>query len=442
MAQKINPKIAILGAGLAGISLGYFLKQLGIPCQIFEKEHQIGGLCRSTKINDFTFDCCGHLLHFRHRHSLSLIQNILRHNLIQHKRNAWIHSFQRFTRYPFQVNLHGLPHNILKKSLVDFITANTDGVKPLPHNFLEWCYRNFGEGITEHFMHPYNKKFWTVAPQKLCYEWVDKFVVVPTLRQVIEGTVEENRRNLGYHSFFWYPRSGGIEELIKGFSSHIHHIHTGYEVFQINPIAREIYFKNGKVTKYDLLISTIPLPQLSKILTTVPRGVAGDFKKLRWVSIYNINLGVRQKVKPDWHWIYFPEKEYRFFRVGFSHNFSSSVVPPGRSALYVEVSYSKEKPLDKKTILLQVIDDLIKVNILPSKSSIEASVINDVKYAYPLYDLNWRTARTNILHSLHGYKIFPIGRFGGWQYMSMEDVMLEAQSLAEMISHNGIYQKS
>ena len=29
-----------------------------------------------------------------------------------------------------------------------------------PANFLEWCYRTFGAGITKHFMIPYNRKVW------------------------------------------------------------------------------------------------------------------------------------------------------------------------------------------------------------------------------------------------------------------------------------------
>ena len=56
----------ILGAGISGLSASYHLKQKGYESIIIEKESQIGGLCRSFKINGFTFD------HFIH---LSFTQN-------------------------------------------------------------------------------------------------------------------------------------------------------------------------------------------------------------------------------------------------------------------------------------------------------------------------------------------------------------------------------
>ncbi len=62
MAKK---NIIILGAGLAGLSAAWHLQKRGIDCQVFEKESEVGGLCRSRQIDGFTFDCAGHLLHFK-----------------------------------------------------------------------------------------------------------------------------------------------------------------------------------------------------------------------------------------------------------------------------------------------------------------------------------------------------------------------------------------
>lgn len=116
-------RILILGAGLAGLSTAWHLQKKGIDCQIFERESEIGGLCRSKKIDGFTFDYCGHLLHFKHRYAFNLIKNLLGSNLIEHKRSAWIYSSGVYTPYPFQANLHGLPADIAKECLLGFIKA-------------------------------------------------------------------------------------------------------------------------------------------------------------------------------------------------------------------------------------------------------------------------------------------------------------------------------
>ena len=154
MAKK---KILILGAGLAGLSAAWHLQRLGIDCRIFEKEAEIGGLCHSKKINGFTFDCDGHLLHFKHNYTLQLIKKLLGRNLIRHKRRASIYSYGRFTRYPFQANLYGLPKSIVKDCLLEFIKIHRNGSKTRRNtSFRHWIDKTFGKGIARHFMIPYN----------------------------------------------------------------------------------------------------------------------------------------------------------------------------------------------------------------------------------------------------------------------------------------------
>jgi hypothetical protein len=46
----------ILGDGLTGLAVGYFLKQHGESFEILEKERECGGLMRSLQHDGFTFD--------------------------------------------------------------------------------------------------------------------------------------------------------------------------------------------------------------------------------------------------------------------------------------------------------------------------------------------------------------------------------------------------
>jgi protoporphyrinogen oxidase len=46
-------KVAILGAGIAGLSTGWLLKQRGIDFKIFEKQGYVGGLaCSPSSLYD------------------------------------------------------------------------------------------------------------------------------------------------------------------------------------------------------------------------------------------------------------------------------------------------------------------------------------------------------------------------------------------------------
>jgi len=426
----MEKKIVILGGGLAGVSLAYFLKNKNFL--LFEKEKELGGLCRTKRKNNFLFDFCGHVLHFKYKEIFYLIRKLLGKDLLRHKRNSVVYCFKRFIPYPFQVNLYNLPFKITKGCFSDFVKIYFDGKKE-PSNFLEWCYKNFGKSITDHFMRPYNEKFWTYPLEKLNWEWAEKVIIVPTLNQLLEGTLKENKKNLGYNSFFWYPKKGGIDNLIKAFLLHIDSkkIFKECEVVKIDPILKRVEFKNGLKEKYDVLISTLPLPELPKILN-FPSFILKFFKKLKWISIFNLNLGVKEKSK-QWHWIYFPEKEFSFYRVGFFNNFFQNSF---YTSLYTEVSYSQNKPIDKRKIVAKIIKDLLKIGIIEKKENIKEIVINDIKYAYPVYDLDWKEAREKILNYLKKYRIFCIGRFGNWKYMSMEDVILESLKFSKFINEN------
>lgn len=431
MAKK---RIIVLGAGLSGLSVAWHLRRKkGYDCRVFEKETEPGGLCRSKPIGGFTFDYDGHLLHFRHPYAFRLIKNLLGDNLAEHRRSAWIYFRNSYTRYPFQANLYGLPSSVAKECLLGIIEArkNRRIKKQKDPNFLDWIYSTFGMGIARHFMIPYNTKFWTLPPRELSCLWFDGFIPVPSLAQTIEGALEENDRQFGYNARFWYPKRGGISEVPKVLSSQIENLYTGASVTGIDLEKKEIEINSSCRERFDYLVSTLPLPELPCIIKGLPKGALSLFHKLKWNSIFNLNLGVEGKSKGlDRHWIYFSQPDISFFRVGFFHNFSSFLTPPNKSSLYAEVSYSKSKPLDKDKAVLRMKEDLMMTGILGSDDKIVAEDTNDIKYGYPIYDKNYYISRKGILGFLMRNNIISCGRYGSWRYMSMEAALLDGKDVA------------
>jgi protoporphyrinogen oxidase len=105
-------KIIILGAGLAGLSCAWHLER-GAVCDpyLFEKEDGAGGLCRSSRAGGFTFDRCGHLIHFKHPYTRRLVRKLIP-GLIRHERRAWIFMHGRYVPYPFQAHLSSAPQRV------------------------------------------------------------------------------------------------------------------------------------------------------------------------------------------------------------------------------------------------------------------------------------------------------------------------------------------
>ncbi|MFA5156522.1 MAG: FAD-dependent oxidoreductase [Candidatus Omnitrophota bacterium] len=430
MAKK---RIIILGAGLAGLSAAWHLERRGIEPVIFEREKEVGGLCHSKSISGFVFDYSGHLLHFKTRYVFDLIKRLLGHNLVEHRRSAWVYFRGRYIRYPFQANLYGLPPRIIRECVVGFMRSAAPASRSYA-NFLDWIKGNLGEGIAKHFMIPYNTKFWTVHPRKLTCDWLDAFIPVPDFAQLIRGAVGAKDEALGYNERFWYPREGGIRQLPLAFASGIRNIHTACPVAEINLQKRQLKLESGAKEKFDWLVSTVALPELPFMVKDMPGRMQGMFAKLKWNSVVNLNLGLDKKDNSGRHWAYFPQKNICFFRLGFPHNFSDRVAPAGKSSLYAEVAYSPDAPVKKELLSKRIKNDLVKAGIINSPKEACCDDINDIKYAYPIHDRNYRPVREGILDFLKRNKVISCGRYGSWRYFSMEDAILDARDAVALLS--------
>lgn len=429
----VKNKVVVLGAGLAGLSAAWHLKERGIRAPVFEKENTAGGLCRSKQIKGFVFDYDGHLLHFRDNYARRLVQRLLKGNLARHQRSAWINNFGILSQYPFQANLHALPKPIAIECLWGFIQINNSRTNNSCKNFLKWINTAFGKGIARHFMIPYNRKFWATSLSRMSCPWSDKFIPQPNLSGVVNGFFNSNKNRFGYNAIFWYPKKGGIGQLARVFEEQVGGISKNCRISRIDLRKKEVTITGMGKKRFDNLILTIPLPELIKIVKPLPDKIAESLKKLRWNSIFNLNLGVEGPCQNGKHWVYFPHKETVFFRAGFFHNFSASAVPSGKSSLYVEVSYSKDKPINRAKITKQAINDLYKIGILNKKNKVSVLDVNDIKYGYPIYDRHHGRATQEIKNFLLSHNIITCGRYGSWQYMSMEDAILDGRRAAEEI---------
>ena len=55
-------KIAIIGAGIAGLSAGCYLQMNGYDTEILESHTRTGGLCTAWERNGYVFENCIHWL--------------------------------------------------------------------------------------------------------------------------------------------------------------------------------------------------------------------------------------------------------------------------------------------------------------------------------------------------------------------------------------------
>lgn len=428
-------KIVIIGGGLTGLSTAYHLEKNNFfDYKIFEKENEIGGLCRSVYQDGFTFDYTGHLLHVNDSYFEKFINDIVgKENLNNIHRRSFVYSQDVYTRYPYQINMYGLPQETIVECIEKFILRHQK-IKN-PKTFYQWVLKNFGEGFLNYFFEPFQSKILAYDIKKISPEWAEKFVPKTTLKDIISGTIKEPQDSkLGYNSQFYYPKENGIFFFIKRISQQlINPIYTNHNLKEINLKNKEIIFSNGHNEYFDILINTIPLDKIvSNLNENSNTTFAKSSNKLICNSIVNFNLGISKPELSSKHWIYIPETKYPFYRIGFSHNFAKSLVPEGCSALYGEFSHINKTDSEVNELLKKSICETKKLFDINNNEIITQKIIN-ISHAYVIYNF-WRQKNLpNLLTELKNNSIYSIGRYGSWKYSSMQDAILDGKKVVEEI---------
>jgi protoporphyrinogen oxidase len=413
----------VIGAGISGLSFGYFSKK---PFIIFEKENTVGGLCKSIKDNGFTFDYSGHFIHIKDKKIKSLIEKVTGKKLLTIKRNSAILFNNKIMPFPFQANLYYLTEQQKQKCIEGIKKRkNIKIYDDMP--FIDWSKAMFGDGITEYFMQPYNQKLWNYNLKKLTAAWTAPFVPKPSKESIINSAYNQNKQKYGYNSVFYYPSKNGCQAMIDGFYKKLKsNIITNTKVEKID-LKNKIVYADGKSYFYDNIISTQPLKELLLSIKNLPKNISKLIKKLECTSTRCINLGIKYKKNlPDMiknvHWIYIPEKEYPFYRVGIYSNVSKKVAPKNCYSLYIEISDTTNCdniiPILKKIGLMNVDDEVVSINVI------------DMKYAYVIFNKARKKALDDIFKFLKDNNIYCIGRYGSWEYSFIEKNIVDAKNLA------------
>jgi protoporphyrinogen oxidase len=232
-----------------------------------------------------------------------------------------------------------------------------------------------------------------------------------------------------YNSRFWYPRSGGIEVLVKGLQGNLSPIHSLQEVITINTANRTVYTRTGTSWKWDVLVSSIPLPELCN--KTGDEELIHYARNLSNSATVVFNIGTRSPLIQELsgvHWIYIPDRSIPFYRVGFYSNINQGMCLPQSSSLYIEVGIPGTD-IDTINIIQDiqpgVLSALAQLGWVKSED-IMTSVVHIIRYAYVHHTIKREQTIEKIFKRLAQFGIYPIGRYGMWDYISMEDSIVSS----------------
>jgi hypothetical protein len=187
---------------------------------------------------------------------------------------------------------------------------------------------------------------------------------------------------------------------------------------------------------YSHLISTIALPVLVRRLAAGPSGAPAEVvaaaKRLKASTVTHVSVGARNPNRQPWHWIYLPEPEFKTYRIGSPSAVYSRLAPANSCSFYVEYSHRGE--LSKAECERFAAEDLLRARMIHRVEDILFARASEIPHAYVLYDDQYGPAKAEILRFLDTTGIQTAGRYGQWEYSSMEDALIAGRSSARKVN--------
>ncbi len=420
--------VLVLGAGLAGLATSHFLRRVGVPHRVIERDPTPGGHARTEVEVGYRFDRTGHLLHLRDDEMRELVTSWFPEgHLLELDRKSVVWSHGVYTRYPFQANVRGLPGEVAYACVRDFVRAHVRGPKQPIHSFEDFCLAHFGEAITREFMVPYNQKLWGVHPSEITAGWCDRFVPIPTIDEVLRGAFGVDPPSMGYNARFLYPRLG-IGALSEALSARAGGVELGRSVTRIDLERRRVTTSDGEEIAYGSLVTTLPMRSFVGLLGDAPAEVRDAGEALRATHLYYLDVALNTPAEVRWHWAYVPSPDVPFYRVGAYSNFSSALAPVAKGSLYVELA-SREPP-DLAALLPAVASHLVEMGVIRAPEAIRFARVRRLDPAYVVFDHRRAEAVATVERHLEHHGVISAGRYARWTYASMEDALLDGRAAA------------
>lgn len=460
----------VLGAGVAGLAFAWKMIKAGKSVLVLEKEHTVGGLARTLKYRGFRMDFCGHRFHTANQDVLRTVLSLKYLRMHKHRKKVRIHMFGKYLTYPFELPnlLRAMPFSLAINCCLDYLISRMREKieRTNIRSYKDWFVALYGSRLYDVMCYPYTAKIWHIDPSRISADWAEQRFGGPNLRKLIEKSIKKllsldfSRYDLEDDSLapdggeFYYPEAG-YQELPDAFAKEAEEagavIACGVTVDSIDTEDKRVTYKKYRkkiVTRYRSLISTIPIPALYSLQNRKNTKIESLIKKNRYMDIIFVYLFVDQPRISHDHWIYFPNREILFNRAVEFTNWSKKMAPRGKTVLCFDITCYARDTIWQQTdasLVERTIEDASRVGYLP-KDRVSGSYVKRLRYAYPVYDLNYKRRLTRIVSFLETRDVYLLGRTGIFRYNnsdnSIEMALVLAQNFIEKRSNASIFDYS
>jgi len=424
--METKKPIAILGAGMAGLTAANFLKKQNVPFVLFEAGNKIAGLASSFKDKEgFTYDFGAHFITNRLADAIGVSSEC---RVVKHYgETVWLKG--KTYSYPF--GLIRIPR--MSVSFVKTKIGSLSNGHP-PGSAAEWFSRRYGISVAREVALPLIESWSGVPSEQLSPATGESLPtsIFKTFYLKAASFVTHRAVACGYNREMpekpsvWhvYPNDGvstlctklaeGLEDSIK--------LQSPVEEILVEDEKVVAVRVNGNLYEVSGAISTAPVNILAKLVkgTNALQGVS-QFR-FRPMVFVNMRFEGRELLPDTVMW--FPEKEFPFFRLTEVTRSMPWLAPDGKSIITVDIGCQKDDEfwtMDEEKLSALCLEHM-KAVIPDAKERFLGSSVLKTPIAYPVFLNDYEKERQEFERTTHIDNLLSVGRNGEFAHRFMEDV--------------------
>jgi protoporphyrinogen oxidase len=437
-------KIAIIGAGPAGLTAAYQLAKAKQEVVIFEQDPiYVGGISRTEKYKQFLFDIGGHRFFSKSQEVEQFWTEILGDEMVDRPRKSSIYYKKQFFDYPLAAMEALTKLGIFESAycVASYLKARILPIKN-PTNFEDWVTNQFGKRLFNIFFKTYTEKVWGISTKEISADWAAQRIKGLSLKAAIVNAVSSKSgkqkdqliKTLIDH--FRYPRLGpgqmwetcATKAVAMGANLLMNH-----PVQSLSLTNKKWKVKAGgqEFADFDYVISSAPIATLMPHLQpAMPATVLNSIRQLHYRDFLTVVLIVKDKQRFDDNWIYIHDPEVKVGRIQNFKSWSPDMVPdPFLNCYGLEYFCFEGDGLwtSKDADLIALAKtELLQIGLAASEDIVDGHVVRQAK-AYPVYDQTYQTHVDMLKTALPNYPgLMLVGRNGMHKYNNQDHSMMTA----------------
>lgn len=433
--------IDIIGAGPAGLAVGYFAKKLGLNPIVYEKSGAIGGNCRTIVDGEFRYDTGAHRFHDKNDRVTSEIKSLIGRELQKVRSPSKIYHKGKMIEFPLRIpdvflNMDPLViTKIIYENIINRVMPASD-----PSSFKQLAYTKYGKTLAELFLISYTEKLWGADTDLLDPTVAGGRFKDLNLKSIIRKFIQNDEYKPQHiEGDFYYPRSG-FGKIFDALGAYIGKnnifLNTPINLIYHNEkMIESIETAGGNKMPINSLVSTLPLNLLVNSMRPLPpKEIISCIANINYRSIRLCILYLDLERFTENASLYFPDIDCPFTRIYEPKNRSSKMAPRGKTCIVIEVPINQNNIIldtPRKEVYSIVLKYLINHGLINEEQILDYK-IHEIEYAYPIIYKNIRNDIKNMISYFSGFdNLRIIGRNATFEYLHTHDLIEQAEQLVK-----------